>query len=456
MQSYDLKIMGGRTQIGSGWGNNEHKLVALDKITLAPVIVDWSYEDTPEKIFTGSRFTDTEPTKRLLVNSDIYVRGSLVNISNIGGAGASFAAIQDNGMVVAWGLPGEAATTPTSDRNHDVQVVCGSEETSVGINKLNQIFVWGRTSDEPIPEDIAALNDISFVKTFKKWGEYEYSAFLAIRKNKQIVQWNDVGFPWTMPEHIAEMKDFIAIESTDGAFAAIRENGHVVAWGDPKSGGRLPEHLNDISDATKIFGNHDTFLVLHKSGKISTWSEAEYNSIAPEYITTLSDIKNIYPFYGGFIALRENNMLVSWGDHAEPIPAEIASRSDIIDVQVGRNQAAAVLLPGGKVFSWGELSNPYFIQQPENLSEVIYICAGADCIAALKRDGSVVAWGHPDQGGDTSPVADELYNIRAIYSSTYGFCALRNDGKVIVWGEYGGDMRNVPPELQNNITYAWE
>lgn len=454
-ESFDLKIMGGRTQVGMAWANNERKLVALDKNTLEPVVVDWCYEDAPDDIFTGSMFADTKPTKRLLVNSELYVRGSLVNISNIGGASSSFAAIQDNGKVVAWGHPVEADATPTSDRNHDVKVVYGSFDTSVGINNLNQIFVWGKTSDDPIPDDVAALNDVSVVKGLTTWSD-EQRAFLALRENKQIVQWSDPDYQWPMPEHIAEMADFIAIEATDGAFAAIKENGHIVAWGDPLKGGELPENLNDISDAKRIFGNDSVFIVLHESGKISAWGNSEKGGALPEDIAILNDIINVYPYNGGFLAQRANNMIVEWGWYPNVIPPEIATRTDIIDVQMGADHSGAVLLPEGKVYSWGSFSNPYFVQQPDDLTGVILICASPDCMAALKNDGSVVAWGHPDQGGDTSPVANELYDIRAIYSSTYGFCALRNDGKVIVWGEYGGDMSNVPPELQNNITYAWE
>ncbi|HBL4909159.1 TPA: hypothetical protein LR286_003851 [Enterobacter hormaechei] len=447
--------MGGRTQVGMGWANNQRKLVALDKNTLEPVVVDWSYEDNPDEIFTGSMFADIKPTKRLLANSEIYVRGSLLNFSNIGGAGSSFAAILDNGKVVSWGLPGSGADTPTSERNHNVNVIYGSDHTSVGINNLNQIFVWGKTADDPIPDDITALNDITVVKCFTVWAGSE-RAFLALRDNKQIVQWNDPGYPWTLPEHIAEMKDIIAIESTLGAFAAIKENGHVIAWGDPKKGGELPAHLNDISDAIKIFANNEVFIVLHRSGKISAWGDSDKGGVLPDNIAALSDIINVYPYFDGFVAQRINNSLVEWGWETDTVPPEIANRTDILDVQMGENHSGAVLLPEGKVFSWGKLSNPHFVQQPENLSGVIHICASADCIAALKSDGSVVAWGHPDQGGDTTPVANELYDIRAIYGSIYGFCALRNDGKVIVWGEYGGDMSKVPPEIQNNITYAWE
>jgi len=456
-ESFDLKIMGARTQTGMSWANNEHKLVALDKNTLEPVVVAWSYEDAPEEKTITSIFTDTKPSKRLLANSELYVRGSLVNISNVGGAGASFAAIQDNEKVVAWGLAGQGGATPTSDRNHDVKVVYGSEDTSIGINNNKQIFVWGRTSDDPIPENIAALNDVSVVKAFTSWDTPSYRVFLALRENKQVAQWGDEGWPWPMPEHVAEMKDIVAIEATDGAFAVIRENGHVVAWGDPAYGGSMPETLNDISDAIKIVANNSVFIVQHESGKISAWGDEEDGANIPEDIANLTDIQLIRPCYRGFMALRKNGMVVSWHSDSEMlVPEQFATRTDFIDIQVGTEYPIAVLSKDGRVDGWGLSTNSDVIQMPSGLNEVVALTSGNATIAALKRDGSVVAWGHPDQGGNTSPVANELYDIRAIYSSTYGFCALRNDGKVIVWGEYGGDMSNVPPELQNNITYAWE
>ena len=55
--------------------------------------------------------------------------------------------------------------------------------------------------------------------------------------------------------------------------------------------------------------------------------------------------------------------------------------------------------------------------------------------AALKEDGSVVAWGKSDYGGDISQIKDDLKNITQIFSSSSGFAALKNDGSVISWGE---------------------
>lgn len=36
----DLKVMGARTQSGSGWASATHRLIALDKETLQPVSID--------------------------------------------------------------------------------------------------------------------------------------------------------------------------------------------------------------------------------------------------------------------------------------------------------------------------------------------------------------------------------------------------------------------------------
>ncbi|MGC6012177.1 hypothetical protein VU573_17725 [Enterobacter kobei] len=457
----ELLIVGARTQLGQGWANNEHRLVALDKMTRQPIEVNWSYEDSPEDIVTAVAFTDTRPDQRLLANSSKYIRGSLINKSNIGGNASSFAAIMDNGKVVAWGFNGEAGITPTSTFNHDViKVYGGIEITSIGINNEKKIFSWSKTSNDSIPLEISALNDIVVAKTFNSYG-YNTRVFLALRENKQIVQWEDGNWPWPLPLNIAEMKDIVAIEASDGAFAAIKENGHLIASGDPAYGGELPAHLQDVSDACAIFANNKAFVSLHQSGKVSAWGDENHGGTLPSDIAILNDIISVHPYYHGFVALRENHSIVEWGSTENDymkIPPEISSKTDILDVQIALNGSGAILLPEGKVAHWGATKdNSHYIPLPDNVDNVVSLCAAPDAFAVIKRDGTVIAWGHPDQGGNISPVADELYNIRAIYSSTYGFCAIRDDGQIITWGDNEREVNvyAIPPELQNNLTYAW-
>jgi hypothetical protein len=52
--------------------------------------------------------------------------------------------------------------------------------------------------------------------------------------------------------------------------------------------------------------------------------------------------------------------------------------------------------------------------------------------AALKTDGSVVAWGDGGTGGDTSSVAGSLKSgVVSIYSTGQAFAALKTDGSVV-------------------------
>ncbi|MGA1430793.1 MAG: hypothetical protein ACO32U_03810, partial [Candidatus Limnocylindrus sp.] len=58
--------------------------------------------------------------------------------------------------------------------------------------------------------------------------------------------------------------------------------------------------------------------------------------------------------------------------------------------------------------------------------------------AALKSDGTVVAWGDPSSGGDaSSPVGGALTGIADVVPNGYAFAAITGAGGVVVWGDPG-------------------
>lgn len=69
--------------------------------------------------------------------------------------------------------------------------------------------------------------------------------------------------------------------------------------------------------------------------------------------------------------------------------------------------------------------------------------------AAIKSDGTVVTWGHEEQGGDSSNVQSMLTDVNNIYSTDAAFAALKADGTIVTWGrsDYGGDSSSVSSEL---------
>ena len=66
-------------------------------------------------------------------------------------------------------------------------------------------------------------------------------------------------------------------------------------------------------------------------------------------------------------------------------------------------------------------------------------------------DGSVVVWGHAENGGDAAAVQHRLKNVEKIQSTTEAYAAILADGSVVTWGQddTGGDSRDVQHQLKN-------
>lgn len=72
-----------------------------------------------------------------------------------------------------------------------------------------------------------------------------------------------------------------------------------------------------------------------------------------------------------------------------------------------------------------------------DLTNIVQVESNWYAYAALKSDGTVVAWGDPLFGG-TAPIG--LNNVKALYANNKAFAALLNDGSVVMWGNdaHGG------------------
>ena len=69
--------------------------------------------------------------------------------------------------------------------------------------------------------------------------------------------------------------------------------------------------------------------------------------------------------------------------------------------------------------------------------------------AAILEDGSVVTWGSAGYGGDNSSVRDQLRGVQQIQATENAFAAILEDGSVVTWGHagFGGDSSAVRDQL---------
>ena len=85
----------------------------------------------------------------------------------------------------------------------------------------------------------------------------------------------------------------------------------------------------------------------------------------------------------------------------------------------------------------------------DQLKQVQQIQATFCAFAANLGDGSVVTWGDADEGGDSTAVQDQLKNVHQIQATVGAFAAILCHGAVVTWGRS-------PPSDDNHDSSAEE
>jgi hypothetical protein len=84
----------------------------------------------------------------------------------------------------------------------------------------------------------------------------------------------------------------------------------------------------------------------------------------------------------------------------------------------------------------------------------MYVFGTSGAFAALKQDGSVVTWGNPQHGGDSSDVSSLLsFGVTWVVPNHHAFAAIKEDGSVVTWGHpcCGGDSSSVGVSLMKGV-----
>lgn len=113
----------------------------------------------------------------------------------------------------------------------------------------------------------------------------------------------------------------------------------------------------------------------------------------------------------------------------------------IVAIALGDEHGLA-LRRDGSVCAWG---NTY--RAPAGLDDVVAIAAGSVHSLALRRDGSVVGWGH--SGAGQADVPDGLRDVLAIAAGGRHSLALRRDGTVVGWGANEDGQAQAPYGLRD-------
>ena len=89
---------------------------------------------------------------------------------------------------------------------------------------------------------------------------------------------------------------------------------------------------------------------------------------------------------------------------------------------------------------------------PPSATNVVAIAGGYLHSLALRKDGTVVAWGSDVYGQCTIP--PDVTKVVAVAASSSHSLALKGDGTVVAWGDNSYGQCTVPPDLTGVVAVA--
>ncbi len=321
------------------------------------------------------------------------------------------------------------------------------------------------------------------------------------------------------PALVKDFKGVVAIAAGDAHTATLKPDGAVWSWGAGSFGqlgngsladSRVPVQANAAGSVfTAISAGYHT-AAPGEDGTVWAWGWNYYgqlgdgtanDSSTPVQVKDFKDATAVSAGYGHTAALKKDGTVWTWGYNVtgqlgngttddDKTPAQVKDLSNVTAVAAGRYHTVA-LKKDGTVWGWGagtsgQLGNGSTSNRtapvqaiagidPETgkatgpLGDITAVAVGVGHTVALKKDGTVWAWGSNGSGqlgdgtasnSDVPAQVKNLGDVTAIAASGNHTMALKKDGTVWTWGDntYGqlGDgtvkSSNIPVQASLGAT----
>ncbi|MBG9944541.1 regulator [Brevibacillus formosus] len=235
-----------------------------------------------------------------------------------------------------------------------------------------------------------------------------------------------------VPVQVKGITNISRIAAGENHSLVLRSDGTVWSWGYNAYGqlgiygntSSIPVQVMDLTDVTEIAAGGNHGLALKKDGTVWMWGHIAGvgGKNTPFKVEGLTDVMAIAAGEGHSLAVKKDGTVWGWGANNNAqlginnlttiqSPTKINGLSNIVSVAGGYMHSLA-LDANGKVYAWGHggygqigdgINRTTLVLAPVNLpdlTEIEEIASGpyASHNLALKRDGTVYAWGKNDRG----------------------------------------------------------
>ncbi len=277
------------------------------------------------------------------------------------------------------------------------------------------------------------------------------------------------GLPLTNAQAIAAGTFHALARRQDGTMVGwgLNASGQVTGFRSRESGSTNGPVLiggRPLSDIVAAAAGRTFSLALRRDGTTICWGEnrsGEAMDAPPLKRVVAVAAKDEHA-----LALKGDGTVAVWG-RSNPAPAGL---SNVVAVATGGESGRNLALrTDGTVMDWPVLSAEYISTVPRGLSNITAISAGGGHSLALKADGTVVGWGANNYGqatgaptegfphestGTVRIAAQTLRHVIAISAGGEFSLALKKDGTVVSWGHPFAMQMAVPAGLSNVVAIA--
>ena len=469
------------------WGRNTEGQIGINNVT------------TPQ----------TTPVQVLGVGASGYLTGVVA----IDGGGYHSMALKSDGTVFAWGQNTYGAiginnvttpqTTPVqvlglggSGYLTGIKAIAGGWYHSMALKSDGTVWTWGYnlygqigidnvTTPQTTPVQVLGVGASGYLTGVVAIAKGVFFHSMALKSDGRIFTWGrnnsgelgdgtvtqrntpvmTIGLTGTPISTTMGSTNRDVVSTSCGAYScyAVKSDGRVYSWGQNTNYGSLgdgttttrttpvhvigPDGEGYLEDIVKVAGGRDGAIALTRDGNVYSWGRNT----------------------NGELGINTTSMGSSTPQHVLSGESGAGTYMEgIVDIAAG-NYFFMVLKNDGKVYTWGD--NPYgqLGDSTEDtdrltavgvdaytgaaLTDVVSISAGYYHSLAVKKDGTVLAWGYNNNGqiGDAS-VTQRLFAVRVqdgaqgttsgymerivkVAGGQYHSIALESDGRVWAWGD---------------------
>lgn len=308
-------------------------------------------------------------------------------------------------------------------------------QPAFGLHAVHLSYSKDASTGNPQAVAIAAGDDDSF----------------ALLSNGTVMAWGlnvsgDLGNGTTttssdVPMPVSKLSNVKAVSAGANFTLALLHNGTVMAWGHNGAGelgdgstvnSDLPVQVSGLSGVTAIAAGQGSSLAVLSNGTVMAWGS---NGLGQLGIGTTS----------------------SQGCECVDQPVAVPGLSGVSAVAVGNNAQSFALLADGTLMGWGhndyqlgdgDISDTDIPVSVSQLSRATGMAVGGFYGLALEKSGTLMGWGINETG--VLAVASRTYetdvavpipgvsSVKEIAGGSTWALALRRNGTVLAWGDNGG------------------